>query len=320
MKVTGAIIAKNEAKYIKNAVTSLQAICEQIIVVDTGSDDDTAVIASSLGCEVFFKKWCDDFSEARNYALEFVRNEWVIFIDADESLASFQHPALQKLLNDKQVGGISCILKNYTNAQLTTFTEHRYTRIFRRQPNIRYSGKIHEQIADSIIKSGYSIIESDIIIEHFGYIDSSAEKKDRNKKLLYEEFQKNPTDWHKFHIANTEFALGNLNEAKELYSAILQSSELSEDSKELSLLRLHQIALKLDDYGYIEKNLNVKFKNMNYEGLRLFIASAYYLQIGELSKAYSSSLSAKSCNSSLVDANLLDKSIAVLHQNINKFR
>lgn len=309
---SGLIIAKNEEKHIKNAILSLKKFCSQIVVVDTGSVDNTANIASSLGCEVYFYKWEDDFAKARNYALSLARNEWIAFIDADELFTDFEITHIQEKLNNPKIGGINCIIKNYTNTQLSTFTEHRYTRIFRNNPNIRYSGAIHEQVADSILDAGLEIFESDIEIEHFGYIDSPLEKKNRNKKLLYNELRRDPSDWNKFHIANTEFALNNFAEAKQLYSSLEDSRELSPDNLELSKLRLLQIALNLNQYDYIADNLSFKFENKNYEGLKQFIFSAYYLSNGDIQNAYSALLISKSCKSSLVENELLEKSISTL--------
>jgi len=309
---TGCIIAKNEEKWIKTAIRSLKALCRQIIVVDTGSVDNTPKIAAVENCELYFKKWNDDFSEVRNYALSFARNEWVIFLDADEKITEFDINKYKHLFEDNSFGGISCIIRNYLNDECTNYIEHRYTRIFRNRHNIRYSGSIHEQIAESILTAGFEIADSNIIIEHYGYIESSDAKKSRNRELLEKEIENNPSDYLLFHLANTEFALNNFIKAKEIFSMLLSSKELSQDNLELANLRLLQIALNLNDWKYIAEKQNYIFKNTHYEGLKHFILSAYYLKKQNWQKAYSSLRAAQSYNSSLVDKNLLEHSLSVV--------
>jgi glycosyltransferase involved in cell wall biosynthesis len=309
---TGCIIAKNEEKWIKSAIQSLKALCTQVIVVDTGSIDNTPKIATVENCELYFKQWNNDFSEVRNYALSFARNEWVIFLDADEQVNAFEIIKYKPLFENKLIGGLSCIIRNYLNEEQTNYIEHRYTRIFRNRKNIRYKGSIHEQIAESIINEGFEIAESDIIIEHFGYIESSDEKKQRNRDLLLQELNRNPSDYLLFHIANTEFSMNNFIRAKEIFSGLLSSTELSFENIELAKLRLFQIALHLNDWKYIADRQNTRFSNKHYEGLKQFILSAYFMQKHQWEKARTALLAARNCNSSLVDANLVEKSLKAL--------
>lgn len=65
-----AIIAKNEEANLPRCLRSVQNICNQIVVVDTGSADNTPTIAAKYGADVFFHKWRNDFSDARNFAIK----------------------------------------------------------------------------------------------------------------------------------------------------------------------------------------------------------------------------------------------------------
>lgn len=314
MDFTGCIIAKNEENCISKAIASVGLYCKQIIVVDTGSTDRTPQIATNNNCEVYYKSWNNDFSEVRNYALNFARSDWIIFLDADEILLPFDYKKYVDLFRDNRIGGFSCILRNYLNNDKTNYIEHRYTRIFRNHPLIRYEGAIHEQIADSIIRAGYNVIETDIVIEHYGYIESNEEKKQRNLNLLKSEIEKNPSDYLLFHLANTEFSMNNFVRAKEIYINLLASNELSQDNQEMIRLRLLQIALNLNDWRYILDNQQICFSNHHYEGLKQFIIAACYLHRQQWEKAYTALREAEKSNSSLVDMDLLRKSLVAVEK------
>ena len=79
-----AMIVKDEEDNIQNAILSAKEFVDEIIVVDTGSKDNTCKIAEKNGATVYSFTWTDNFSEARNYALSKVKSDWIIVLDADE--------------------------------------------------------------------------------------------------------------------------------------------------------------------------------------------------------------------------------------------
>jgi len=309
----GIIIAKNESSCISYAVGSLMPLCSQIVVIDTGSSDETPRIAATLGCEVYFRLWDNDFSAARNYAFEFVRRDWIISLDSDEILLPFPINEVVSILQNNSIGGISCNIRNYLDNELLSFTDHIYTRIFRNTNEIRYKGKIHEQISESIINAGYQIANSKILIEHFGYIGNNPVKQNRNKQLLLEEIENYPNDdWLSYHLANTEFSSGNLSKAKELFLQIQFSKQLSKEQIEVIKLRLLQISIKFDDFNTIQAYINFTFQNKAYEGLKYFALSSFYMKQNKFDLAYSSLISSLNCNSPLVNSAILNFAIAEL--------
>ncbi|HCC34266.1 MAG TPA: glycosyl transferase family 2, partial [Ruminococcaceae bacterium] len=84
MKFSACWIVKNEAENIKKSIMSVKACCDEMIVVDTGSNDDTVKIAKECGARVEHFKWISDFSAAKNYALSLAKGDYVIFLDGDE--------------------------------------------------------------------------------------------------------------------------------------------------------------------------------------------------------------------------------------------
>ena len=295
-----AIIVKNAESSIIRALDSLRRFVQQIVVVDTGSTDQTPQLCSRFGVELHFYKWTDNFSEARNYALERMRTDWIIQLDADEELDSTSFENIIELLCNPNIGGLHTQICNVLGGGIES--EHRYTRIFRRHPKIRYEGAIHEQIAGSIRGVGLEIVDSPAIIRHFGYSERSPEKIERNISLLRRELADNPSDkWLSYHLGLTEFASCNHSEAKSILESIVNSSELSVEQQETARLRLAQIALAANESVLVKDWLNFTSSDIHREGLRLFVLGASYAIQKDFQKAIDCFSQEKAANSRLVN-------------------
>ena len=80
------ILTKNEEKNIEAAVLNAKQCADKIIVVDSGSTDETVILAERAGAEVLFRAWDNDFAAQRNFVLDKIETEWVLYLDADERL------------------------------------------------------------------------------------------------------------------------------------------------------------------------------------------------------------------------------------------
>jgi glycosyltransferase involved in cell wall biosynthesis len=180
------MIARNEEKNIRRCLESVKDTVSDIIVVDTGSVDDTAHIAQEYGAKVFVHPWNNDFSEARNVSLDHAIGDWVLILDADEELPPKSREILPSLLINNQVEGYLCAVTNRSEQETN---QDVVFRLFRNRPEYRFTGRIHEQIIDSITSRGGQIIMSELEIIHYGYTqDNTKEKVERNLKI-YEEMQ-----------------------------------------------------------------------------------------------------------------------------------
>ncbi len=316
ISIGAAIIAKNEEKNIQNCINSVTPFCQQIVVVDTGSEDGTPIIASQTGAEVYFYSWNDSFSAARNFAVEHIRTDWVISIDTDEVLDynSFSEFIKNNSLFFKKnnYGGISVILNNYLDKSLQTSSRHQFTRIFRRNKNIRFERKIHEQVADSILNAGFSIFDSEIIINHFGYIEKNMEKIERNRQLLQANIGVGENDFDRYHLANTEFAAGNIDIALNIFNNLKASNFLSEEQKNICKIRIGQIYLQKQEYDKIINELNFKINDIDLEGLRQSIVAVTYLILKDYVNAKLYYQKHELNNSSLVDKSIISKAVQVM--------
>jgi len=188
------IIAKNEADLIAQCLKSALPYVDQIVVVDTGSSDQTKKIARSLGAEVWDLPWNNDFSAARNFSLEKARGDWILFMDCDEEIAQ---DTGEHLLASVQNESFDAYYINIINllAENNEVAFHSI-RLFRNLPQFRFEGKIHEQISFSIFKySGQEKIgRTNFTLLHHGYNPEKVNiqaKIARNLELL----QDQQTNW-----------------------------------------------------------------------------------------------------------------------------
>jgi glycosyltransferase involved in cell wall biosynthesis len=143
-KLSAVIIAKNESAVIERCLKSLDGV-DEIIVVDTGSDDNTVEIAKKHAKVYTDYTWNDDFSEARNYALSKSTGDWNISIDCDEYLPEGMISIIRDSIpQDNSVDSLGVKLVWHTNPD---GSYHTVPRIIRR--GVRFQGKIHETVVAS---------------------------------------------------------------------------------------------------------------------------------------------------------------------------
>ena len=87
MTLSVCMITKNGAKRLPQSITSVKELADEIIVVDTGSKDESKLIASGLGAKVYDFEWNDDFSAAKNYAYSKATGDWILDLDDDEVIS-----------------------------------------------------------------------------------------------------------------------------------------------------------------------------------------------------------------------------------------
>ncbi|HEY9722263.1 MAG TPA: glycosyltransferase, partial [Oscillatoriaceae cyanobacterium] len=216
MTLSACLIVKNEAENLSRCLESLDGRAEEIVVVDTGSSDDTVAIAESFGAKVFHFPWCDDFSAARNFALEQATGDWILFIDADEELEVRDAAAFERRLSEAGAEAYSITQANLDDdGQIVS--EVQALRLWPNTPGIRFSGRVHENIGPALEQQGWRCVEIDAIrLRHRGYQSAYAlAKLERNTRLARLELAVNPDSpdaW--FHLARGLYSLGRHEEAQ----------------------------------------------------------------------------------------------------------
>ncbi|MBI1841825.1 MAG: glycosyltransferase [Verrucomicrobia bacterium] len=198
VRLTVCVIARNEEKFLARCLASARPIAQQIIVVDTGSTDRTVEIAREAGAEVHGFQWCDDFSAARNAALERARGDWVLQLDADEELVEETRDRLRAATQDASMLAYRLPLAD-VGKEKEGF--HHVPRLFRNAPGVHYKGRVHEHAFGSLepmqkewgLQNGIGKVQ----ILHHGYVDQVVKdrsKVQRNLRLLERAIEENPED------------------------------------------------------------------------------------------------------------------------------
>ena len=154
IKLSACVIVKNEEKNLPDWLDCMKAVADEMVVVDTGSTDNTVALAKAAGAKVYFFKWINDFSAAKNYAIEQATGDWILFLDADETFTDAARRVLRQELErfDKDKN-VACLLNRLIDVDVDknnrVFNNSLLPRIFRRSPYIRYRGAIHEQVGNT---------------------------------------------------------------------------------------------------------------------------------------------------------------------------
>jgi tetratricopeptide (TPR) repeat protein len=188
------MIVRDEAAVLARAISSVRAFVDEIVVLDTGSEDATVAIAEAHGARVGHFAWCDSFGAARNAALGLVTADWVLIIDADEELEPATGAHLREVVSaGVKHGGAICfalpVRSHWTHAGALgdSSTVHKGGRVFRRLPNVSWTGEVHETIVAGV-GTTMAYVDTDApTITHYGYAvgrDVRDQKTSRNLQLL----------------------------------------------------------------------------------------------------------------------------------------
>jgi len=220
MKISSCIITKNEDENIGRCLESVKNISDEIIVVDTGSTDNTVEIAKSSGAEVYFYEWDKNFSNAKNHALDKATGDWIIFLDADEyfeiNTQKVIKDALKSVHNSKSIKGVLCKMIHTDGYNGRVLYETPNLRIFRGNCGIRFEGAIHEE--PRINHRPFKLTElhnSNLLIYHTGYaLALVTEKNRRNLEILNRQVANNEiTSLTYYYLSLTHHNLYNHEEA-----------------------------------------------------------------------------------------------------------
>ncbi|GEM_PF-727315 len=179
-RLTVCLITKNEEQFIGQCLDSVKSVADQIVVMDTGSSDRTVEIAKGRGAGIHHFEWCDDFSAARNAALEHATGDWVLVLDADEVLSPDSISELKKSLKTKNaIGWRLPIIDDGREAEGCNYV----ARLFRNAPGLFYVCRVHEQVFSSVEvrreEWGMTADVGQATLRHYGYTEQLV--KDRNK-------------------------------------------------------------------------------------------------------------------------------------------
>jgi hypothetical protein len=298
------MIVKNEEENIEKCLSNVTKYVDEIIVVDTGSIDNTASILKKFTDKVYNYNWCDDFAAARNFSISKANSDWILVLDADEVVLEADLQSLNKFIknNEKTVGRIKRINVLEDHSGTRKYIE-RVNRVFNRK-YFYYEGIIHEQVT-SKFGDYYRTEPIDLVVDHIGYtkeVLNRTNKINRNITLLNQAIEKKPKDPYliyqlgKSYFLNKEYLKASESFSKALSFNINFQLEYAIDLVEAygySLINSNQFkeALKIKDYSIYYKSLP------EYN----FLMGLIYMNNGQFSLAINSFISCTNANNARIE-------------------
>lgn len=224
------MIVKNEEEFLGQCLESVKTLVDEMIIVDTGSEDRTVEIAESYGAKIYHHPWQGSFSEARNVSLQYATCDWILQLDADEALEQEDIPIVRAAIKKEEINAIFVALLNDASGG---WAKHYFQRIFRRG-KAHYEGIVHNQL---VVEGKQA--KSEIRVYHFGYNlshDKMMLKYKRTEELLLRQLEEDPGDpfAHQNYIRNLR-AQGRYEEAivEGRRAFIVASERLSDGQRQM---------------------------------------------------------------------------------------
>ncbi len=245
------MIVKNEEKFIEQCLSSVISIVSEIIIVDTGSTDKTLLLAEPFHPKIYKYNWDNDFGSARNYSLAQATGDWILVLDADESIYNEDLEKLNSIIQTTKYNGIGLKFHNFIEENSEeNYNTHIGVRVFRNH-YFYYKGCIHEQLTSIHDETPYNIQTTDIRVRHYGYLKSNAgeKKHNRNVPIIQKLLDENPNDsFQLFNMGNEYMSQGD-------YSKALEYFEKSYLNKDVTLAYCpHLIFRRAACLHYLQRN------------------------------------------------------------------
>ena len=243
------MIVRNAERDLPACLVSARGVVDEMVVADTGSDDETAVVARRHGARVISIPWEQDFAQARNLALEQVGTDWVLVLDADEQLDPNAVKAIPPLINSGEAGGYLVTIRNYVldlNERIwdrparpndsplaaakkyPAYVDHENVRLFRKDRNIYFEGRVHETVGSRILACGMKLPRARFLIHHFG-LAADAETREKKNRLYRDLGRRKVRDMPQSAQAHFELGLvelDNFDNTKEALECFEQACRL----------------------------------------------------------------------------------------------
>lgn len=202
------LIARDSARTLPACLESIRPWVDEMVVVDTGSQDETPQIARQLGAGVFEFTWCDDFAAARNESLRHARGQWLFWMDSDDTIDETCGRRLRELAHGQHPANVLGYVMQVhcpgpPDSGSIEYTAVDHVKLIRNLPALKFDGRIHEQVLPAIRQLGGDVAWTDVYVTHSGSDQSPAgrkRKQERDLRILHLELSERPE--HPFTLFN----------------------------------------------------------------------------------------------------------------------
>ena len=195
-----AMFVRDEAENIERCLKSVQQVSSDIIVVDTGSKDNTVELAQKYTNKIYHKEWADDFALHRNYSFKQCSQNWILQIDADEELLFDNTDAFENFMlmlktanETKNLNAIALPLKDWDEKKQNYRARFDAVRLFR-NGTVNWKRRIHNEP----VYNGNTAEFRTAYLKHYGYNmtpEQKEKKAERTIRLLKLSYKEDPTDY-----------------------------------------------------------------------------------------------------------------------------
>ncbi|MEK6829379.1 MAG: glycosyltransferase family 2 protein, partial [Nanoarchaeota archaeon] len=208
------MITKNEENFLEQCLNSVKDIADEIIIVDTGSEDKTKVIAKKFNAKIFDFEWIDDFSATRNESLKHATKDWILMFDADEVIEKKDLEKIKNAIeNPEDFVGFQLEQRSYLNnffegavkngsdfelaKDYPFYIPHHLVRLFKNKLGLHFKHRVHELVEDSIHEKNLKYKKLDVVLHHFGSLKSEkliGEKTEQYSKIILKQLEEEPNN------------------------------------------------------------------------------------------------------------------------------
>ena len=231
-RLSVAMIVRDEAAVLAETIESVQDIADEIVILDTGSTDDTVRIAENAGARVATLPWSHDFSVARNCVMDQVEGDWILWLDAGDVLSADTKSVFREFLDSEaDLSKVYMLMVVIPPADPSSSAEQAARlRLLPRHPNLRYRGRVREDLDKSIEQLQLTVdMAPGQICRHQreNLASRKAAKARRNLRIVSTEAQSVEKLSTKLLITAGE-AFSDLQEIEKARQAFLQATQQAE--------------------------------------------------------------------------------------------
>lgn len=217
------MIMRDSAKTLRRCLDSVKGLVDEIIIVDTGSKDDSVQIAKSYGAQIFHDPWQDDFARPRNIGIEKAQGQYILIMDPDETIFLKDHINIKQLTTTKRYTAFLLTTFNYSprsrdpkykllpvgkdpTGKFPGYVPSTKTRFFKNGLGIKFEGCWHELVAWYILRNKIPMAKSLVPIHHWTHEIEQASWP--QKKAFYLKMgEKKVRQWPKSGKARWELSI-----------------------------------------------------------------------------------------------------------------